>query len=38
MRVPTLGTESAFLNLYKVLADALDPYPLLEAAIVRLFH
>jgi homeobox protein cut-like len=30
--------ESAFLNLYKVLADAPDPYPLLEAAVVRLFH
>ncbi|KAI0281035.1 CASP C terminal-domain-containing protein [Russula aff. rugulosa BPL654] len=25
--------ESAFLNLYKVLADAPDPYPLLEAAV-----
>ena len=28
------SAESAFLNLYKVLADAPDPYPLLEAAIV----
>jgi hypothetical protein len=27
--------ESAFLNVYKVLADAPDPYPLLEAAVVR---
>ncbi|KAL4074255.1 CASP C terminal-domain-containing protein [Scleroderma yunnanense] len=26
-------TESAFLNVYKVLADAPDPYPLLEAAV-----
>jgi homeobox protein cut-like len=29
------SAESAFLNLYKVLADAPDPYPLLEAAVVR---
>ncbi|KAI0000520.1 CASP C terminal-domain-containing protein [Russula vinacea] len=27
------SAESAFLSLYKVLADAPDPYPLLEAAI-----
>jgi homeobox protein cut-like len=27
------SAESAFLNLYKVLADAPDPYPLLEAAV-----
>lgn len=27
--------ENAFLDLYKVLAEAPDPYPLLEAAIVR---
>ncbi|KIJ49673.1 hypothetical protein M422DRAFT_246745 [Sphaerobolus stellatus SS14] len=26
-------TESAFLSVYKVLADAPDPYPLLEAAV-----
>jgi homeobox protein cut-like len=33
------SAESAFLNLYKVLADAPDPYPLLEAAVVRfIFH
>ena len=25
--------ESAFLNVYKVLAEAPDPYPLLEAAV-----
>jgi len=31
------AAESAFLNAYKVLADAPDPYPLLEAAIVRSF-
>ncbi len=31
------SSESAFLNLYKVLADAPDPYPLLEAAVVRAF-
>jgi hypothetical protein len=29
------AAESAFLNVYKVLADAPDPYPLLEAAVVR---
>lgn len=28
--------ENAFLDLYKVLAEAPDPYPLLEAAVVRL--
>lgn len=27
--------ENAFLNVYKVLSDAPDPYPLLEAAVVR---
>ena len=26
--------ESAFLNVYKVLAEAPDPYPLLEATVV----
>lgn len=26
--------ENAFLNVYKVLAEAPDPYPLLEAAVV----
>jgi homeobox protein cut-like len=29
-------SESAFLSVYKVLADAPDPYPLLEAAVVSL--
>jgi len=29
--------ESAFLSLYKVLAEAPDPYPLLEAAIVSCY-
>jgi hypothetical protein len=27
--------ESAFLSVYKVIAEAPDPYPLLEAALVR---
>ncbi|TFY80606.1 hypothetical protein EWM64_g3405 [Hericium alpestre] len=27
------ATENAFLNVYKVLAEAPDPYPLLEAAV-----
>jgi hypothetical protein len=27
-------SENAFLSLYKVLAEAPDPYPLLEAAVV----
>lgn len=27
--------ETAFLSVYKILADAPDPYPLLEAAVVR---
>ena len=27
-------SENAFLNLYKRLAEAPDPYPLLEAAVV----
>jgi hypothetical protein len=31
-------SENAFLNVYKVLAEAPDPYPLLEAAVVRLTH
>ena len=26
--------ENAFLSVYKVLAEAPDPYPLLEAAVV----
>ena len=30
--------ENAFLNVYKVLAEAPDPYPLLEAAVVCLSH
>lgn len=29
------SAENAFLNVYKVLAEAPDPYPLLEAAVVR---
>jgi homeobox protein cut-like len=28
------ASENAFLNVYKVLAEAPDPYPLLEAAVV----
>lgn len=28
------SSENAFLNVYKVLAEAPDPYPLLEAAVV----
>ena len=28
------SAENAFLNVYKVLAEAPDPYPLLEAAVV----
>ena len=32
------SAESAFLSVYKVLADAPDPYPLLDAAVVRFFH
>jgi hypothetical protein len=32
------AAESAFLNVYKLLADAPDPYPLLEAAVVRSLH
>lgn len=27
-------SENAFLSLYKKLAEAPDPYPLLEAAVV----
>lgn len=30
------AAESAFLNVYKVFAEAPDPYPLLEAAVVCL--
>lgn len=30
------SAENAFLNVYKVLAEAPDPYPLLEAAVVRI--
>lgn len=29
------ASENAFLSIYKVLAEAPDPYPLLEAAVVR---
>ena len=29
------AAENAFLSTYKVLAEAPDPYPLLEAALVR---
>jgi homeobox protein cut-like len=28
-------SESAFLNAYKLLAEAPDPYPILDAAVVR---
>jgi homeobox protein cut-like len=28
-------TDNAFLHIYKLLAEAPDPYPLLEAAVVR---
>lgn len=28
--------ENAFLSVYKLLAEAPDPYPLLDAAVVRL--
>jgi len=31
-------SENAFLNVYKVLAEAPDPYPLLEAAVVRIYN
>ena len=30
------SAESAFLSVYKILADAPDPYPLFEAAVVRI--
>lgn len=30
----TKSAETAFLNLYKVLAEAPDPYPILEGALV----
>jgi len=29
------SSDNAFLHVYKVLAEAPDPYPLLEAAVVR---
>ena len=29
-------SDNAFLNVYKILAEAPDPYPLLEAAVVSL--
>ena len=32
------SAENAFLNVYKVLAEAPDPYPLLEAAVVSLIQ
>jgi hypothetical protein len=32
------SAENAFLNVYKVLAEAPDPYPLLEAAVVSTFR
>ena len=32
------SAENAFLNVYKVLAEAPDPYPLLEAAVVSPVH
>lgn len=28
-------TENSFLNVYKLLAEAPDPFPLLDAAVVR---
>ena len=28
-------SDNVFLHVYKVLAEAPDPYPLLEAAVVR---
>jgi len=28
-------TDNAFLHIYKLVAEAPDPYPLLEAAVVR---
>ena len=28
-------TDNAFLHIYKLIAEAPDPYPLLEAAVVR---
>ena len=30
--------ESAFLSIFKLLADAPDPYPILEATIAELVH
>lgn len=32
------SSDNAFLHVYKVLAEAPDPYPLLEAAVVRVMH
>jgi len=32
------ASENAFLSVYKLLADAPDPYPLLEAAVVSSRH
>jgi hypothetical protein len=29
------ASENAFLHVYKILAEAPDPYPLLETAVVR---
>lgn len=29
------SAENAFLNVYKLLAEAPDPFPLLDAAVVR---
>lgn len=29
------GAETSFLNVYKLLAEAPDPFPLLDAAVVR---
>ena len=31
----TKTSETVFLNVYKILAEAPDPYPLLDAAVVR---
>ncbi len=31
-------SDNAFLHAYKLLAEAPDPYPLLEVAVVRIFY
>jgi hypothetical protein len=32
------ASENAFLHVYKILAEAPDPYPLLETAVVRPYY